>query len=129
MKGAEDGLSAVDHPILLAQVPAEESSGMSSDSLIDHFCLQPGQSHDALLAEDGFPWLENPLNLQEDQAYVLEIPLKPRDIRKWLAEDHPLVMAHIASAGKRARVEVSIKNLSAEDRQLFAAAKQKELTC
>ena len=116
--------------MLLAQVPFEESpEADSASSLVEHFQFEPGLSQGALLAEDGLPWLETPLHVQEGQAYVLEIPLSPRDIKKWLASPNPLEMAHIASAGKRARVQVSLKTLSAEERRMFDVAKDKELNC
>ena len=66
---------------------------------------------------------------QEGEVSSLKIPLSSRDVKKWLKEDNPMEMAHIASAGKRARVEVSLRSLSAEDRKLFDLAKQKELNC
>ena len=97
--------------------------------MVEHFQLEGGESCGALLAEDGLPWIENPLQAQEGQAYILEIPLKPRDVRKLLEEDDPLEMSYIASAGKRARVEVSLKTLTSDERQMFDLAKQKELTC
>ena len=82
-----------------------------------------------LLAEDDLPWHENPLQHAPHQAYCLEIPLKTKDVRAWLREDHDEGLAHIAAAGKKARVEVRLKDLSPEELKLFDLAKSKELTC
>ena len=67
--------------------------------------------------------------LEEGQAYVLEVPLKARDLRRWSQESRPEQLASIAAAGKRARVEVRVKDLSPDEKELFQDAKKKELTC
>ena len=70
------------------------------------------------LAEDGLPYVEQPLEPSECQAYCLEIPIKARDVRRWQRETVPEQLASLASAGKRARCEVHLKNLNAQDQAL-----------
>ena len=65
----------------------------------------------------------------DEQAFVLEIPLKAKDIRHWSQESRPEQLASVAAAGKRARVEVRLKELTLNERELFAEAKHKELNC
>ena len=52
-----------------------------------------------------------------------------QDLLRWHSAEHPENLACFASAGKRARAEVHLKDLSAEDRRLFDIAKNAELTC
>ncbi|OLP77921.1 Copia protein [Symbiodinium microadriaticum] len=81
------------------------------------------------LAEDNLPYVESPLECAEGQAFCVEIPLKPRDVQKWAQESSPEQLATLATVGKRARVEVRVKDLSREEVALFDQAKQKELQC
>jgi hypothetical protein len=92
--------------------------------------LQPGTSEGAaLLAEDNMLFHQKPLECTPGQAYCLEIPLKGKDIKRWLSEKSPEQFAAVASAGKRARAEVHIKDLTPAEVKLFAEAKDKELNC
>eukprot|EP00435_Cladocopium_sp_Y103_P014084 s526_g3.t1 len=81
------------------------------------------------LAEDGMPYLEEPLMPHEHQCFMLEVPMSRQDIIHWSQAAHPEELAQVASASKRARAEVQLKDLSAEDRKLFSAAKEAELSC
>eukprot|EP00434_Breviolum_minutum_P019430 symbB.v1.2.017133.t1/scaffold1268.1/size213459/14 len=82
------------------------------------------------LAEDGLPFLKEPLKSDNvEQCYVLQVPLSRQDIIRWSQADKPAEMASVASASKRARSEVHIKDLNAKDRALFDIANDAELTC
>eukprot|EP00439_Symbiodinium_sp_Y106_P060639 s3883_g9.t1 len=81
------------------------------------------------LAEDNLPFVEDPLQCSDHQAFCLEIPLKPKDLRSWAQESSPEQLATLAAVGKRARAEVRVKDLSRAEMALFDEAKQKELQC
>ncbi|CAE7671894.1 GIP [Symbiodinium sp. CCMP2592] len=81
------------------------------------------------LAEDGLPFVTDPLQHSEHQAFCLEVPIKPKDLKKWLVESAPEQLITVAAAGKRSRAEVCLKGLSSKEVSLFEAAKQKEITC
>ncbi|CAE7339420.1 GIP [Symbiodinium natans] len=81
------------------------------------------------LAEDGFPYITQPLECGEQQAYCLEIPMNAKNYRKCLREDAREQMTLLASVSKRSRSEVYLKDLNAQERQLFAQAKDKEIQC
>ncbi|CAE7838798.1 GIP, partial [Symbiodinium microadriaticum] len=81
------------------------------------------------LAEDGLPFVTEPLCPDDHQAFCLEVPVKSKDIKKWLVESAPEQLVTLAAAGKRSRAEVSIKNLTKAEIALFDAAKQKEISC
>ena len=120
-----------DDQVLLSCTPIDAE--IPEDPLLDirNFVPACGETTDsqALLAEDDLPWIEDPLETPEGYAYCLEIPLKEKDIRAWLQERSPEQMVHVASAGRKARVEVSLKELSPAELALFREAKQKELNC
>ena len=121
-----DGLVSVGEPILFAEVHNKDESSA------ERFELIPSQSdhgQSILLAEDDLPWRETPLQHEAHQAYCIDIPLTPKDCKRWLQDPKPESLAHIAAAGKKARVEVRVKDLSPEELTLFDAAKVKELTC
>ena len=81
------------------------------------------------LADDGMPYVENPPEPSEHQCFMIEVPMSKQDILKWASSEHPEELAQVASASKRARAEVQIKDLSPSERKLFDAAKESELTC
>ncbi|CAE7621320.1 RE1 [Symbiodinium sp. CCMP2592] len=81
------------------------------------------------LAEDNLPYVEQPLQCSEQQAFCLEIPMKAKDLRRWAQERAPEQLSYLATVGKRARAEVHVKDLSAAELQLFNQAKQKEIQC
>ena len=115
----------IEEQILLAS----EDSGLIDDygqPILHVTPLHTGQAPTAPpLAEDGLPYVSEPLECGEDQAYCLEIPIKAKEARKWIHADVIDQFAAIASAGRRARAEVHLKDLGPADRQLFEAAKQK----
>ena len=123
----DDLLTCQSQPILLAQTPFECES--DQEPLLESFFLDGCPESDRLLAEDDLPWIPDPLRPNSEQAYCLEIPMKEKDIRKWLKESHPGYMTQVAVAGKKARAEFRLKELTCEDRELFAQAKTKELNC
>ena len=67
------------------------------------------EAHVPPLAEDNLPFVESPLICQEHQAYCLEIPLKAKDIKRWIRDPNPEQLVTLASIGKRAHAEVSLK--------------------
>ena len=81
------------------------------------------------LAEDDLPYVEQPLECQEDQAFCLEIPVKAKDIKRWSQEANPEHMVQLAAVSKRARAEVHVKDLTRAEQQLFDEAKAKEIQC
>ncbi|CAE7320417.1 GIP [Symbiodinium sp. KB8] len=121
---SEEGLCG--EQILLA---CEPLSGFD-DSLMTFTSLEAGPGAvGAVLAEDALPYVEFPLDCGEHQAYCLEIPVKAKDMKRWPQETSPEQLVTLAAAGKRARAEVHIKDLSPAEVQLFNEAKQKEIQC
>ena len=101
-----------------------------SDQLLEWTVESKGSTHEQiLLAEDGLPFLEEPLSCGVDQCFMLEVPLSKSDIVQWSQAEKPEEMASVASASKRAKSEVQIKDLNAKERALFDIAKDAELTC
>ena len=74
------------------------------------------QNHQVCLAEDGMPIIDNPPEHLEHQCFMLEVPMSRQDILKWSSAEHPEELVQVASAGKRARAEVQIKDLTQADR-------------
>ena len=92
--------------------------------------FQPGtEFHDVCLAEDGLPLLDEPMCHHDHQCFMMEVPMSRQDLIQWSQSSHPEELAQVASAGKRARAEVQIKDLTAAERKLFDAAKEAELSC
>eukprot|EP00435_Cladocopium_sp_Y103_P004696 s6476_g1.t1 len=87
------------------------------------------ESCEVCLADDGMPFLEDPLQHHEHQCFMLEVPMTRQDLLHWSQSEHPEELAQVASASKRARAEVQIKDLNAEEKSLFAKAKEAELSC
>ena len=87
------------------------------------------ESPDVCLAEDGLPYHPEVLSCDENQCFALEVVMNRRDIIKWSQEEHPEDMVHVAAASKRGRSEVSIKELTHDERALFDSAKDSELNC
>ncbi|CAE7299984.1 RE1, partial [Symbiodinium sp. KB8] len=80
------------------------------------------------LAEDGLPFVEEPLTCSEQQAFCLEIPMKAKSYRQCLRAPREQ-MSLLATISKRAKSEVYLKDLNAQERQLFDQAKDKEIQC
>ena len=98
--------------------------------LLDWSVFQPGtETSQVCLAEDDLPLLEHPLEIQEHQCFMLEVPMTRQDLIRWSESSQPEELAQVASASKRARSEVQIKDLTSKERKLFDEAKQAELTC
>ncbi|CAE7415676.1 GIP, partial [Symbiodinium microadriaticum] len=77
------------------------------------------------LAEDNLPYVLEPLQLAEHQAFCLEVPLKVKDMRHWMREGTSEHLATVAAASKRARAEVCVKDLTRAEQELFEKAKAK----
>ncbi|CAE7650873.1 GIP [Symbiodinium sp. CCMP2592] len=101
-----------------------------SGSEFSHFMtLQTGDSSTAPLAEDNLPYVMEPLHNSPEQAYCLEVPLKPKEVKRWRKEKSAGDLVAVAAAMKRARTEVCLKDLSAKELTFFDQAKQKEINC
>ena len=124
---SEEGLLG-DHLLM-----ACEESGLWDDQgneLVNFTTIQT--TEDSLgppLAEDEMPYVLDPLRLGENQAFCLEVPVRSKDIRRWMKEEAPEQLATIAAASKRSRSEVCIKDLTISEKDLFEKAKQKEISC
>ena len=122
----EDDTLHHDHVFWCQDVP-----GSSLDQpLHEWLTFQPGmETSEVCLAEDEMPILYQPLEPLENQCFMLEVPLSKQDLLKWSYDPRPQELACVASASKRARAEVQLKDLTAEDRRLFDIAKDSELNC
>ena len=71
---------------------ASEDSGIGcngQDDLLHITTLLPGvDAETSPLAEDGYPYVTQPLECGEQQAFCLEIPVKAKDLNKWHSENH-----------------------------------------
>ena len=118
----------VEHVLFTSVVAGPESD--EEQPLLHVTSLQTGSEASCPpLAEDDLPYVENPLQCGEQQAFCLEIPVKAKDIKRWMSESAPEQLATLASVSKRARAEVRVKDLSPEELKLFATAKHKESQC
>ena len=88
-----------------------------------------GSVDQVCLAEDGFPYLDDPLVCSHEQCFALEIDLSHNDLKSWAQSDRPEELVYIAQVSKRNRLEVQIKDLSHHDKALFDQAKDAELNC
>ena len=87
----------------------------SNQALYDWTQLEATQeSGDILLAEDGLQMHGAPLECDEHQCFALSIDLNESDIHRWSIFEKPEEVSYLASVGKRARAEVSVKNLAYE---------------
>ena len=86
----------------------------------------PEEVHDELV---GWHCLEedNLEGISCQQAWVGEILITEEDIGRWKTEDNPGEMAFLATAAKRQRSEVKLKDLKPEELQKFNLAKQGEI--
>ena len=81
------------------------------------------------LAEDELPYILDPLKPNDHQACCLEVPLKAKDVRKWIKEGASEHLATVAAASKKSRAEVHLKDLTVKEKELFEKAKEKEISC
>ena len=111
----------------------EQSNSSNADQdelmMFDTFYSAGCPTETVCLAEDGMPFIDNPLDCSTEECFVLDIPLKSADLTAWSQESNPSDMACIAAASQRARSEVQVKYLSDSDRKLFDIAKDNELSC
>jgi hypothetical protein len=114
-------------PILQCCLITDEEQ---AEELFDWTMLQPGTlEQNVLLAEDGFPVLESPMECSEQQCFALSIDLTDTDVHRWASAEKPEEMAWVASVGKRARAEVCVKDLTWDEKLQFEKAKDAELNC
>ena len=103
----------------------EISDFLQEDPIHEWNVFQSGtESYDICLAEDGLPFLDEPMCHHDHQCFMLEVPMSCQDLLQWSQSSHPEELAQVASAGKRARAEVQIKDLTAAERRLFDTAKK-----
>jgi hypothetical protein len=103
----------------------EISDFLQEDPIHELNVFQSGtESYDICLAEDGLPFLDEPMCHHDHQCFMLEVPMSRQDLLQWSQSSHPEELAQVASAGKRARAEVQIKDLTAAERRLFDTAKK-----
>ena len=129
----------LDPDISTADVPRSEHQVLTCHALDDLTAEQPllewesflpgSSTLDVCLAEDGMPYVGEPLVPHENQCFYLEVPMSRQDILQWSQSKHPEELAQIASASKRARAEVQLKDLNSDERKLFSEAKEAELSC
>eukprot|EP00439_Symbiodinium_sp_Y106_P003156 s2205_g1.t1 len=115
--------------VLLASthLGANDSQG---EDLLDSTTLHVSEDfHGPPLAEDNLPFVEHPLECSEHQAFCLEVPIKSKDLTRWALEAAAEQLATLAAICKRARAEVSVKDLTPQELKLFEQAKAKELQC
>ena len=86
----------------------------------------PEECHDELV---GWHCLDddNLEGLESNQGWFGEILITEEDLDQWRTEDNPHEMAFLASAAKKQRSEIKLKDLSSEDLQKFNRAKQGEI--
>jgi hypothetical protein len=121
-----DGLPTSE-PILQCCLITTENQ---TEELFNWTMLQPGNpEQDVLLAEDGFPVLEYPMECHEQQCFALSIDLTDTDVYRWASAEKPEEMAWVASVGKRTRAEVCVKDLTWDEKLQFEKAKDAELNC
>ena len=138
---APDNLDATDIPV------PDNDEGLSAETVLlasTHSGVNDSQGNDLLefstlhvsedfrgppLAEDNLPFVEHPLECSEHQAFCLEVPIKLKDLTRWATEAAPEQLATLAAISKRARAEVSVKDLTPQELKLFEQAKAKELQC
>ena len=66
-------------------------------------------------------------HLDDDAAWKFEVDVTDMDIQNWKAETNPHEMAFIVSAAKKQRSEVKMTQLSPQEKEMFHAAKMKEI--
>ena len=73
--------------------------------------------------------LENTEEHKKESHHVLvaEIEMKRDDFNKYLGKTYDYQETYLASAAKRQKVEVKLKELSSEDLKLFKQAIEKEI--
>ena len=125
-QGLPDGIS---DPEDLALFSAEALVLEPDHEIHEWHSYSAGAESQICLAEDGFPYLDEPLICEEQQCFVLEIDLSHNDMKIWAQSDRPEDFAHVAQVSKRNRLEVQIKDLSHQDKFLFDQAKDAELNC
>ncbi|CAE7725076.1 unnamed protein product, partial [Symbiodinium microadriaticum] len=124
---SDEGLSVEE--VHLASTPLEPEKD-DKDALMSFLTLHAAaESVGPPVAEDNLPYVVQPLSCAEQQAFCLEVPVNAKTYRRWAKEKSPDQMITLASVSKRARAEVFVKDLTATERGLFEAAKQKEIQC
>ena len=113
----------------LALNAVEEGTERASPLFAFETFKEAGELSQVCLAEDGLPYFHEPLECNNEECFVLEVPMKSSDIHAWNCEANPEQMCQVAAASQRARAEVQIKTLTPEEKKLFEVAKDNELSC
>ena len=101
------------------------SDSLQEDPIHEGYVFQPGtESCEVCPAEDGLALIDEPRSHHDHQRFMLEVLMSRQDLLQRPQSSHPEELAQVASAGKRARAEVPIKDLNAEERRLFDTAKE-----
>lgn len=66
-------------------------------------------------------------HVNAQQCWALEVEISQQDIVNWTTETNPHEMAFVATAAKRQRSEVKLRDLTPEEQQRFHEAKLKEI--
>ena len=66
-------------------------------------------------------------SMNEDQVWRFEVNIETRDIDMLRNDPDPTAFAFLVSAAKRQRSEVKLSTLTSAERQMFDAAKEKEI--
>ena len=112
----------------LALNVVEEGTERASPLFAVETLQEAGELSQVCLAEDELPYFHEPLECDNEECFVLEVPMKSSDIHAWNCEANPEQMCQVA-ASQRARAEVQIKTLTPEEKKLFEVAKDNELSC
>eukprot|EP00435_Cladocopium_sp_Y103_P044365 s2174_g12.t1 len=118
------------------QIPSTPGSISPSPSLLPKDNAQPeatatnpvevpipvGDSDDELFTD-----CHDCFHLTSEECWKLEVNISQHDIDQWKREESPHHMSFVATAAKRQRSEVKLSQLSAQDKLLFQAAKNKEI--
>ena len=111
--------------VVLSSQVLDDKDSSPEELMVFTSLITNGEYSGPPIAED----VEDPLTCEDHQAYCLEIAVKPKDLKRWSQEAAPEQLATLASISKRARSEVSVKDLSPHEVSLFEQAKAKELQC
>ena len=112
-----------------ASETADHQPGISDVSEHPDGCDVPvpdDDCHDELV---GWHCLEedNLEGIESNQGWCTEILITEEDIINWQGEDNPHEMAFLATAAKRQRSEIKLKDLKPEEIEKFNRAKQGEI--
>ena len=109
---SEEGQSQVPIPAEAVPVPDSDDDLLAEVSFLEALFVDQGS--------EGF-------HLTPNQKWEFEVDIAQHDIDTWKREENPHEMAFLVSAAKRQRSEIKMSHLNQQDRELFQAAKEKEV--